>query len=62
MDYSNILNRIERPYIAVDKLVSLEPGKRARGLKTVSGSDIFFTGVPFDKKVLPEVILLETLV
>jgi 3-hydroxyacyl-[acyl-carrier-protein] dehydratase len=62
MDYSNILNRIERPYIAVDKLVSLEPGKRARGLKTVSGSDIFFTGVPFDKKVLPEVILLEALV
>lgn len=62
MDYSNILNRMERPYIAVDKLISLEPGKRARGLKTVSGSDIFFAGMPFDKKVLPEVILLEALI
>lgn len=60
MDDSNILSRMERP--AVDRLISLEPGKRARGLKAVSGSDSCFTGIPIDKRILPEVILLEALV
>ncbi|HYB20344.1 MAG TPA: 3-hydroxyacyl-[acyl-carrier-protein] dehydratase FabZ [Thermodesulfobacteriota bacterium] len=45
------------PFLLVDRIVSLEPGKRGTGIKNVTGNEWFFNGT----KAYPPVLLLESL-
>jgi 3-hydroxyacyl-[acyl-carrier-protein] dehydratase len=45
------------PFLLVDRIVELEPGKRAVGIKNLTGNEWFFNGQP----AYPPVLLLESL-
>jgi 3-hydroxyacyl-[acyl-carrier-protein] dehydratase len=45
------------PFLLVDRVVELEPGKRAVGIKNLTGKEWFFNG----GSVYPPVLLLESL-
>jgi 3-hydroxyacyl-[acyl-carrier-protein] dehydratase len=49
------------PFLLVDRLVELEPGKRAVGLKNVSVNEPFFQGHFPGAPVMPGVLILEAL-
>lgn len=49
------------PMLLVDRLESLEPGIRAVGIKSISGSEPWFQGHFPERAVLPGVIALEAL-
>ena len=45
------------PFLLVDRIVELEPGKRAVGIKNLTGNEWFFNG----RSDCPPVLLLESL-
>ena len=45
------------PFLLVDRIVELEPGKRAVGIKNLTGNEWFFSG----HAVYPPTLLLESL-
>ena len=45
------------PFLLVDRIVELEPGKRAVGIKNLTGNEWYFNG----HAVYPPVLLLESL-
>lgn len=45
------------PFLLVDRIVSLEPGKRGTGIKNLTGNEWFFNG----RNAYPPVLLLESL-
>lgn len=49
------------PFIMIDRIIELEPGKRAVAIKNVSGNDILFLGHFPDKAVLPGAAILEAM-
>lgn len=49
------------PFLLVDRILELEPGKRAVGLKNVSGNEPFFQGHYPDYPVMPGVLIIEAL-
>jgi 3-hydroxyacyl-[acyl-carrier-protein] dehydratase len=49
------------PFIMLDKVIELEPGKRAVGIKNISGNDIFFLGHFPDKAVMPGAAIIEAM-
>lgn len=49
------------PFIMLDKVVELEPGKRAVGIKNISGNDIFFLGHFPDRAVMPGAAIIEAM-
>jgi 3-hydroxyacyl-[acyl-carrier-protein] dehydratase len=45
----------------IDRMEACEPNKWVRVIKTVSHNDEFFTGVPLDRRFMPQMLLLESL-
>lgn len=49
------------PFLMLDKVTSLEPGKRIVALKNVSGNEIHFLGHFSDHALMPGVLIIEAL-
>jgi 3-hydroxyacyl-[acyl-carrier-protein] dehydratase len=49
------------PFIMIDKILELEPGKQAVAVKNVSGNDIFFLGHFPEKAVMPGAAIIEAM-
>lgn len=49
------------PFIMVDKIIELEPGKRVVGVKNVSSNEYFFQGHFPSKQIMPGVLIVEAL-
>ena len=49
------------PFIMLDRVIELEPGKRAVGIKNISGNDIFFLGHFPEKAVMPGAAIIEAM-
>lgn len=49
------------PFIFVDRIEELEPGKRAVGFKNVTVNDYFFEGHFKEEPVMPGVLIIEAL-
>lgn len=49
------------PFLLVDKIIELEPGKRAVGIKNVTADEPFFQGHFPDYPIMPGVLIVEAL-
>ncbi len=49
------------PFLLIDRVVQLEPGKRAVGLKCVSANEPHFTGHFPDRPIMPGVLMIEAM-
>jgi 3-hydroxyacyl-[acyl-carrier-protein] dehydratase len=49
------------PFLLVDRIIEVEPGKRAVGIKNVSANEPFFQGHFPGNPIMPEVLVLEAL-
>jgi 3-hydroxyacyl-[acyl-carrier-protein] dehydratase len=49
------------PFLLVDRVVELDPGKRAIGLKQVTANEPHFTGHFPDRPIMPGVLMVEAL-
>lgn len=49
------------PFLLVDKIIELEPGKRAVGIKNVSINEPFFQGHFPNNPIMPGVLIVEAL-
>jgi UDP-3-O-[3-hydroxymyristoyl] N-acetylglucosamine deacetylase/3-hydroxyacyl-[acyl-carrier-protein] dehydratase len=59
-DIKNILPHRE-PFLFVDRIISIEHGKRATGIKNVTINDYFFKGHFPQKPVMPGVLIIEAM-
>ena len=49
------------PFLLVDRVVELEPGRRAVGIKAVTANEPQFTGHFPDRPIMPGVLMVEAL-
>jgi 3-hydroxyacyl-[acyl-carrier-protein] dehydratase len=49
------------PFIMIDKVIGLVPGKEAVAIKNISGNDIFFLGHFPEKAVMPGAAIIEAM-
>jgi 3-hydroxyacyl-[acyl-carrier-protein] dehydratase len=63
LDFEEIKKLIPQrfPFIMLDRIIELEPGKRAVAIKNVSGNDIFFLGHFPEKAVMPGAAIIEAM-
>ncbi len=63
LDFEEIKRLIPQrfPFIMVDRILELEPGKYAIAIKNVSGNDMVFLGHFPDKAVMPGALILEAM-
>ncbi len=63
LDFEEIKKLIPQrfPFIMIDRIVEMEPGKKAISVKNVSGNDIFFLGHFPEKAVFPGAAIIEAM-
>jgi 3-hydroxyacyl-[acyl-carrier-protein] dehydratase len=63
LDFEEIKRLIPQrfPFIMIDRILDLEPGKRAVAIKNVTGNDIFFLGHFPEKAVMPGAAIIEAM-
>jgi 3-hydroxyacyl-[acyl-carrier-protein] dehydratase len=63
LDFEEIKKLIPQrfPFIMIDKVVHMEPGKEAIAVKNISGNDIFFLGHFPEKAVMPGAAIIEAM-
>jgi beta-hydroxyacyl-ACP dehydratase FabZ len=63
MDIDGILQTLPHryPFLMVDRILELEPGKRAVGIKNVTANEPQFTGHWPENPVMPGVLILEAM-
>lgn len=63
LDFEEIKKLIPQrfPFIMIDRILELEPGKRAVAIKNISGNDLFFQGHFPEKAVMPGALILEAM-
>ena len=49
------------PFLFIDRIIELEPHKRAVGLKNVTSNEPFFRGHFLERPVMPAVLILEAM-
>jgi beta-hydroxyacyl-ACP dehydratase FabZ len=49
------------PFLFVDKIIYLDKGKRASGIKNVTINDYFFSGHFPDRPIMPGVLIIEAM-
>ena len=49
------------PFLLVDRILAVDPGKSAKGIKCVSANEMHFCGHFPEKHVLPGVLIIEAL-
>jgi 3-hydroxyacyl-[acyl-carrier-protein] dehydratase len=63
LDFEEIKKLIPQrfPFIMIDRVIHVEPGREATSVKNVSGNDIFFLGHFPEKAVMPGVAIIEAM-
>jgi beta-hydroxyacyl-ACP dehydratase FabZ len=63
LEMPNILERIphRHPMVMIDRVLSLEPGKRGVGVKCVTYNESFFSGHFPDNPIFPGVLMIEAM-
>jgi 3-hydroxyacyl-[acyl-carrier-protein] dehydratase len=63
LDFEEIKKLIPQrfPFIMLDKVIELDPGKRAVAIKNVSGNDMVFLGHFPEKAVMPGALIIEAM-
>jgi 3-hydroxyacyl-[acyl-carrier-protein] dehydratase len=63
LDFEDIKKLIPQrfPFIMIDKVVAVVPGKEAETVKNISGNDIFFLGHFPDRAIMPGVAIIEAM-
>jgi len=63
LDFEDIKSLIPQrfPFIMIDRIIELEPDKRAVSIKNISGNDIFFLGHFPEKAILPGAAIIEAM-
>ncbi len=61
LDFEEIKKLIPQrfPFIMIDRIIELEPGKHAVAIKNVSGNDMVFLGHFPEKAIMPGALILE---
>ena len=63
LDFEEIKKLIPQrfPFIMIDKVIHIEPGREATAVKNVSGNDIFFLGHFPNKAIMPGAAIIEAM-
>jgi 3-hydroxyacyl-[acyl-carrier-protein] dehydratase len=63
LDFEEIKKLIPQrfPFIMIDKVLEIEPGKHAIAVKNISGNDMVFLGHFPDKAVMPGALIIEAM-
>jgi 3-hydroxyacyl-[acyl-carrier-protein] dehydratase len=63
MDIQQVLSALPHryPFLLVDRIIELEPGKRAVGVKNVTSNEPFFAGHFPERPVMPGVLTCEAM-
>jgi 3-hydroxyacyl-[acyl-carrier-protein] dehydratase len=63
LSFEEIKNLIPQrfPFIMIDKVIELVPGKEAVAIKNISGNDIFFLGHFPEKAIMPGAAIIEAM-
>ncbi len=63
LDFEEIKKLIPQrfPFIMIDRITELEPGKRAVAVKNISGNDMVFLGHFPERAIMPGALILEAM-